>query len=235
MELGMDEMTKNLWQSIVKSPMTHKPPERKRQDKKHKLVLAAKALVYKKGFSETTLADIAHQADVPLGNVYYYFKTKEAIGLAVIEQRFKEWETWRRKVATQPLVLSRLMMFLESFMTLQTDNDFGCPIGHLCQEFAREGGALGIASRKFLMSFVAWLEEQFRLLGLAELSLSTANTFLSLSQGAILLAQTLQEPTIMDNQRYFIERWLKQIDRQNIHTFSSIDMSILRPELMILE
>jgi hypothetical protein len=65
--------------------------------------------------------------------------------------------------------------------------------------------------------------------------LSTANTFLSLSQGAILLAQTLQEPTIMDNQRYFIERWLKQIDRQNIHTFSSIDMSILRPELMILE
>ena len=75
MELGMDEMTKNLWQSIVKSPMTHKPPERKRQDKKHKLVLAAKILVYKKGFSETTLADIAHQADVPLGNVYYYFNS----------------------------------------------------------------------------------------------------------------------------------------------------------------
>ena len=225
----MDEMTKNLWQSIVKSPMSHKPPERKRQDKKHKLVLAAKTLVYKKGFSETTLADIAHQADVPLGNVYYYFKTKEAIGLAVIEQRFKEWESWRKKAATKPLVLSRLILFLENFMSLQADNDFGCPIGHLCQEFAREGGALGAASRKFLMSFVDWLEEQFRLLGLAELSLNTANTFLSLSQGAMLLAQTLQDPVIMEQQRQFIERWLKQIDRQNIQTFCSLDLGLLAP------
>lgn len=223
-------MTKNLWQSIVKSPMTHKPPERKRQDKKHKLVLAAKILVYKKGFSETTLADIAHQADVPLGNVYYYFKTKEAIGLAVIEQRFKEWETWRRKAIMQPLVLSRLMLFLENFMTLQEDDDFGCPVGHLCQEFSREGGVLGVASRKFLMSFVTWLEEQFRLLGLADLSLNVANTFLSLSQGAILLAQTLQDPSIMDKQRLFIERWVKQIDRQKTSTFFSIDLNILAEE-----
>jgi TetR/AcrR family transcriptional repressor of nem operon len=33
------------------------------------------------------MADIAAAANVPPGNVYYYFKTKEEIGAAIIEQR----------------------------------------------------------------------------------------------------------------------------------------------------
>lgn len=218
----MFDMTKNLWQSIVKSPITQKPPERKRQDKKNKLIMAAKTLVYQKGFSETTLADIAHEADVPLGNVYYYFKTKEAIGLAVIDHRFKDWESWKKKASMQPLVLSRLLLFLENFMTLQCSNDFGCPVGHLCQELSREGGPLGAASKKFLMSFIEWLEEQFLLIGLSDHASNTAYTFLSLSQGAMLLAQTLQDQNILNVQRAYIERWLKQIDRQRAETLFAL-------------
>jgi AcrR family transcriptional regulator len=230
MELGMDQMTNNLWQSIVKSPMTQKLPERKRQDKKDKLVLAAKKLVYQKGFAETTLADIAHEADVPLGNVYYYFKTKEAIGLAVIDHQFKEWELWKRKTSSQPLVLQRLILFLENFMTLKDNNEKCSPIGHLCQELAHEGGALGVSSRKFLQSFIDWLEEQLRLLGLADLALSTAYTLLSLSQGAIILAQTFQDSLIIEKQRLFIERWIRQIDREKTDTFSSIKFQLLQEE-----
>jgi TetR/AcrR family transcriptional regulator, transcriptional repressor for nem operon len=30
-----------------------------------------------KGVERTTLADVAQAADVPVGNVYYYFKTKD--------------------------------------------------------------------------------------------------------------------------------------------------------------
>ena len=43
-------------------------------DKRVRLVDAAKALIHKQGFNLSTLADIAQEADVPLGNVYYYFK-----------------------------------------------------------------------------------------------------------------------------------------------------------------
>ena len=45
--------------------------------KRERLVAAAVALAYEQGYRRTTLADIAEQSGVPLGNVYYYFRTKD--------------------------------------------------------------------------------------------------------------------------------------------------------------
>ena len=47
--------------------------------KRDRLVQAALTVTYQQGFQATTLADIAQFAEVPLGNVYYYFRTKEAL------------------------------------------------------------------------------------------------------------------------------------------------------------
>ena len=58
-------------------------------DKRERLIDAANVLIHRHGFHKTTLADIAKESDVPLGNVYYYFKTKEEICDAVIEERKK--------------------------------------------------------------------------------------------------------------------------------------------------
>src|SRR5215467_6057636 len=56
-------------------------------DERTRLVETAMKLAHKRGFRETSLADIAEAADVPAGNVYYYFKTKDEPGEAVIERR----------------------------------------------------------------------------------------------------------------------------------------------------
>src|SRR3954471_13214863 len=55
-----------------------------RPGKRERLVSAACELVYRQGVARTTLADIAQAADVPVGNVYYYFKTKDDIIAAVV-------------------------------------------------------------------------------------------------------------------------------------------------------
>jgi AcrR family transcriptional regulator len=52
--------------------------------KRERLVAAACDLVYRQGVARTTLADIAEAADVPVGNVYYYFKTKDDIIATVL-------------------------------------------------------------------------------------------------------------------------------------------------------
>ena len=52
-------------------------PRARRNDKRERLVQAADKLIYEQTFHTTTLANIAKLAEVPLGNVYYYFKTKE--------------------------------------------------------------------------------------------------------------------------------------------------------------
>ena len=69
-------------------------------DKRERLLDAARDLIHEHGFAKTTLADIAAASGVPLGNVYYYFRTKEDIGAAVIaehRQRFQGlFEEWNR-------------------------------------------------------------------------------------------------------------------------------------------
>jgi AcrR family transcriptional regulator len=55
-------------------------------DKRTRPVSAAVGLAYQNGFGATSLADIAREAEVPLGNVYYYFKTKDDIGDAIVER-----------------------------------------------------------------------------------------------------------------------------------------------------
>jgi AcrR family transcriptional regulator len=50
-----------------------------------RLIEAAKARFYQQGVARTTLADIAQQAQVPLGMVYYHFRTKEALVEAVVQ------------------------------------------------------------------------------------------------------------------------------------------------------
>ena len=44
-------------------------------------------------FKATTLADIAQAADVPLGNVYYYFKSKDELIRAVVADYIEEVDT----------------------------------------------------------------------------------------------------------------------------------------------
>ncbi len=55
------------------------------------LVITATKLAYGRGFRETSLADIAEAARVPVGNVYYYFKTKEELAEAVVERCLEEF------------------------------------------------------------------------------------------------------------------------------------------------
>src|SRR3954453_1564769 len=63
------------------------PARPARQGKRERLVTAAQELVYRQGVARTTLAHIAEAAEVPVGNVYYYFKTKEDIVSAVVRAR----------------------------------------------------------------------------------------------------------------------------------------------------
>src|SRR5260370_38250400 len=70
-------------------------------DERTRLIETATQLAYGRGFRETSLVDIAEAARVPVGNVYYYFKTKEEPAEAVVERRLEEfraalteWERW---------------------------------------------------------------------------------------------------------------------------------------------
>src|SRR5207245_863304 len=57
-----------------------------------RLLQAAERTTYRYGFGNTAIADIAKEARLPLGNVYYYFKSKVLFATALdwMEAQFRE-------------------------------------------------------------------------------------------------------------------------------------------------
>ena len=66
-------------------------------DSRTRLLRAAEKVSYRHGFGKTALADIATEARIPLGNIYYYFKTKDDIGDAIVELRLSRFRKLLQK------------------------------------------------------------------------------------------------------------------------------------------
>ena len=108
----------------------------RRPGKRERLIAAALQLLHQQGIERTTLADIAKAADVPAGNVYYYFKTKDEVIGAVIEAHVQQIKTTLAAIdARHRSPKSRLKDFVREF-TAQSEivAQFGCPLGSLCSE-----------------------------------------------------------------------------------------------------
>src|SRR5258707_7238005 len=114
-----------------------------RPDKRTRLIETATKLAYERGFRETSLADIAEAARVPVGNVYYYFKTKEELAEAVVERRLEEIRADRTEWDRLSSPKERLVAFVGSVQANQEQlARGGCALGGMCTELHNEGGAL---------------------------------------------------------------------------------------------
>lgn len=184
----------------------------RKTDKRIRLIEAAKVLIHQQGFNLTTLADIAQEADVPLGNVYYYFKTKEAIGEAVIEKRSKEYI----ELLAQWDVIANPAERLRSLVDFNADEleqiaRYGCAIGGLCQELGKQGGTLADQAAKLLHDVLQWTEKQFRELGFGDAANDLALNLISSVQGTYLLTHTFKDPKLAQRQSKTIMTWLNSV------------------------
>ncbi len=183
----------------------------RKTDKRVRLIEAAKVLIHQQGFNLTTLADIAQEADVPLGNVYYYFKTKEAIGEAVIEKRAAEYTEMLARLDEIAEPSSRLRAFVDSNVEeLELIARYGCPIGGLCQELGKQGGSLADQAAKLMHDILQWSETQFRTLGYADRAEEYALNLVSSIQGMHLLTHTFKDPKLAKRQTDTLLAWLEQ-------------------------
>src|SRR5215470_9767122 len=110
-------------------------------DNRSRLLQAALKTTYRHGFSRTALADIAKEARVPLGNVYYYFKTKDEIGGAIIDQRLSRFKKLLQELDKAESPAERLCGFVQiKIKNREALARSGCPVGTLCSELHKHGG-----------------------------------------------------------------------------------------------
>lgn len=184
----------------------------RKTDKRARLIEAAKVLIHQKGFNQTTLADIAQEADVPLGNVYYYFKTKEAIGEAVIEKRSAEYAELFIRLDENTDPRARLFALLQfSIDDLEPTARYGCPVGGLCQELGKQGGSLADQAAKLLHDLLNWCETQFRALGTGDKAADFALYMVAAIQGVYLLTHTFKDPKLALRQTKMLQEWLEKL------------------------
>jgi TetR/AcrR family transcriptional repressor of nem operon len=95
---------------------------------------------------------------VPLSNVYYHFRTKEALIEAVIQTHVQELETmfaaWEQRFADpHERLLALLAMGREERNALARD---GCPHGSLCQELDKDENSLTRIASHLLQVYLDW-------------------------------------------------------------------------------
>lgn len=137
------------------------------QDKRDRLVNAAAELFWTKGYAATSLADIAAAAAVPLGNVYYYFRTKAAFARAVsdlfLADMSEELAAIDRDTADNSERLAALLQLLARGNALRVRH--GCPIAGAIRDFSRvDATAAGTAAETFKV-LEDWLHERLTATG----------------------------------------------------------------------
>lgn len=93
-----------------------------KQDVRDEILQAALKLFTAKGYFNTSIADICHEAEVSTGTVYYYFKNKEGIAEALLGDVVHSLTASIAEItAKSHSAFERLRAILELFFTLTQD------------------------------------------------------------------------------------------------------------------
>ncbi|MEU0571867.1 TetR/AcrR family transcriptional regulator [Nonomuraea sp. NPDC005983] len=180
--------------------------------KRQRLMTAAAQVVHQQGAERTTIADIARAADVPVGNVYYYFKTKDELVAAALAEHAHQLEILTDRLDRLPDPGERLKGLVEAWIS-QRDlaARYGCPTGTLAAELdKRDEGGLDMEAGKVIRLLLDWVERQFRELGLPDPE-ELALTLVGAYQGMSLLANALRDPGVMTRQGTRLISWLDSL------------------------
>jgi AcrR family transcriptional regulator len=194
----------------------------KTSDKRERLLRSADRLILSQGFRQTTLADIAEDSEVPLGNVYYYFKTKEDICKSVVETRIDSMQALLEKCSEADDPRARLLQLLDYPLTVRKEltdypltvrkelTDNGCPLGTLSYELSRSEGILSQSSARLVEVVMNWARQQFEAMGRTDAD-ALALQLISTLQGMSLVANALKDPGVVDTMVKRTKDWLQSL------------------------
>ena len=181
------------------------------QDKRARLVSGARAVIHQQGVEATTIADIAEAAHVPVGNVYYYFKTKDELVQAAIAAQAEEITATLATLETHRTPKARLKAFVRLLAEQgETTARYGCPQGSLCSELDKRQDETSRSCAQLIQLPIDWTERQFRAMGRRDAD-ELAVALQAAYQGIALLTNTFRNPELMRREARRLERWIDSL------------------------
>ncbi|MGX1807032.1 TetR/AcrR family transcriptional regulator [Nocardia sp. NPDC055321] len=182
-----------------------------RPGKRERLAGAAAKVFHEQGVEKTTIADIARVADVPVGNVYYYFKTKDQLIQAAIGAHERTLKDVIAELERLESPAERLRALIRGWID-QRDlaAQFGCPSGTLATELDKRSDGLERELAAVMRELLKWIESQFAAMGRADAGELAVALFASY-QGISLLANTFRDPEMMAAEGERLLRWVDSL------------------------
>jgi len=179
--------------------------------KRERLVEGARLALHEQGVEGTTIADIAEAAAVPVGNVYYHFKTKDQLVQAAIDAHAREVREALASLEQSRTPKARLKAFVRMMASNgELTARYGCPQGTLCSELDKRADPLARDAAALIEIPIDWAERQFQQMGRRD-ARDLAVALIAAYQGISLLTNTLREPELMTREGRRLEHWIDSL------------------------
>jgi TetR/AcrR family transcriptional regulator, transcriptional repressor for nem operon len=196
-------------------------PERTRE----RLLQAASREVYRTGFQSASLDKILASTGVTKGALYYHFKSKEALGYAVVEEVIAPdvYGKWVRPLQSVKDPIGALIGAVRRIPIRPEDVRGGCQLNNLAQEMS----PLDAGFRKRLARiFDAWREAVASVLRKGQANggvrrdvepTDAAGLLIAMVEGYGSLAKNAQDPKVMKAGIKNIVNWLRSLRTPGNH------------------
>jgi len=179
--------------------------------KRELLVAGTRDVIHRQGVEKTTIAHIAQAAEVPVGNVYYYYKTKDELVAAAIDSHARDVRAMLDSLERHRTPQARLKALVRA-LTDQRElaARSGCPLGSLCSELDKRNAGLDRVCAQLLQAPIEWAQQQFTMLGRRDAH-DLAVALIASYQGIALLTNTFRDPELMTREARRLERWIDSL------------------------
>jgi len=171
---------------------------------KERILAAAKELFLARGYAATTVDAICEKAELTKGSIYYFFDSKEDLGLAVLD-----WSLQRgaQMLTSGPYVrmvspIEKAFAFLKHLEKCSPELwHGGCLLGSFAMELADTNSRMQRAVSGMFQALADLFAEQLQPIAAqcagkqAASPSELADTLLSLVEGSVILAKAHHDPT----------------------------------------
>lgn len=182
-----------------------------------RLVEAARQLFLVKGYEATGIAEILRETGINSGSLYYFFKTKEALLLAVLDRYVELLDPMviEPAFATTDDPIERVFAVMEGYrqMLLMTECRQGCPIGNLALEMSEKSD---VVREKIALNFKNWrhaiqtcLDEAFDRVEPRVDSAQLSSFVLTVMEGAVMQARAYRNIEPFDDAISVLRQFLE--------------------------
>lgn len=185
------------------------------KDTRQRIIGAAMELFWAKGYGSTSIADILSRSQVNSGSLYHFFPGKQDLLIAVLEA----YRDGIGEMLLEPAwagvadPVDRVFALLAKYRSLivETDCEYGCPIGSLALELHEADPAV---RRLLAENFQAWVdavaacldEARARFPGGTDLK-ALAELALTVMEGGVMQARTHRDVGHFDRSVAQLRAW----------------------------